>query len=84
MLQLNSKLRYLSRQVIFGGPDDEILEELRDLFRELYEEIGRPDRLKILEESLEVDLRVGLKYALSNLTEDIAEFLYREIMKLSP
>jgi hypothetical protein len=79
VLQLNSKLRYLSRQAIFGGPDDEIMEELRDLFREIYDEIGRPDRVKMIEESLEVDRRMGLKYALSNLSEDIAEFLYKRI-----
>jgi len=76
---LNSKLRYLSRRAIFEGPDDEIMEELRDLFREIYDEIGRPDRVKILEESLEADRRMGLKYALSNLSEDIAEFLYKRI-----
>jgi len=79
VLQLNSKLRYLSRQAIFGSPDDEIIEELKDLFREIYDEIGRPDRVKMIEESLEVDRRMGLKYALSNLSEDIAEFLYKRI-----
>ncbi|MEM0018162.1 MAG: hypothetical protein QXJ48_03480 [Candidatus Korarchaeum sp.] len=75
LLELNLRLRALARRYLAEG-DRELLEEFSELLEEVYEEMGapRPDVWDLMREP-----RLGLKVILTNLSEDLADLLYRSI-----
>lgn len=78
VLELNLKLRSLARRALSEGPDEEILEEFLSLLREVYEEMGYPNRVEA-EDLLRAEPRLGFKVVLTNFSEDLSDFLYRRI-----
>lgn len=80
-LRLNVKLRSAAREALFGRGGRELLEEILDTFKEIYSEIGIPERMKLIEDLLKSDPEIGLKAALSSLSEDIREFIYSKAVR---
>lgn len=78
VLELNLKLRSLARRALSEGPDKEILEDFLNLLREIYEEMGSPSRF-MAEDLLRAEPKLGFKMILTNLSEDLSDFLYRRV-----
>lgn len=79
ILEMNVKLRLNVRRVLLRGNEKESFEEILDIFREIYDELGFPERMKLIEELINKDPVMGLKVATSHLSGDLSEFIYRKI-----
>lgn len=78
VLDLNLKLRALVRRYLSGAQDRRILEEFSELLREIYEEMGAPNKADV-DDLLREEPRLGLKMTLTSLSEDLSDLLYRRI-----
>ncbi|MDW8035733.1 MAG: hypothetical protein RMI85_04685 [Candidatus Korarchaeum sp.] len=78
VLELNLKLRSLARMALYEGYDEDLLEEFSEVLKEIYEEIGSPDKANA-GDILRAEPKLGLKMILTNLSEDLSDFLYKRI-----
>ncbi|RDD53041.1 MAG: hypothetical protein BA066_06500 [Candidatus Korarchaeota archaeon NZ13-K] len=79
ILEINLRLRSLARRALSGDLSKELMEEFSEAMREIYEEMGMPDRANIPDPQ-RADPRLRFKIALTSLSEDLSNFLYRKLV----
>ena len=84
ILSINLEIRAVAREVI-SSQDRSMMDRLWDLLEEIYSQMEMRDRLESLKGSLDdiIPLAVVVKVVLTNLSEDLADYIFAEARYLS-